>query len=136
MTEKSFGNKDHRTLLIKYWIEKAHESIESAQNDYNAKRYTPAVRNIYYACFYALTSVLLNERLSFKKHTAVKAALHKKLIKPGILEPVWGKFYNKIFDRRHEGDYQPLHVFDKEEVNQLLDQAAGFISVMEALLIR
>ena len=94
------------------------------------------VRNLYYACFYALTALLLKEGRSFKKHTGVKAALHKDLIKEGILEPEWGKFYNKIFDSRHEGDYQPLRVFQAEEVNFYLKQCAGFIARMETLLGR
>ena len=81
-----------------------------------------------------MTAVLLKEGQSFKKHTAVKAALHKDLIRAGIVEPVWGKFYNKIFDSRHEGDYQPLRTFDAEEVKVFLDQGAGFIAQMETLL--
>jgi uncharacterized protein (UPF0332 family) len=78
--------------------------------------------------------VLLKEGQSFKKHTAVKAALHKDLIKTGVVEQAWGKFYNKIFDSRHEGDYQPLRTFDTEEVKLLLDQGSGFIAQMENLL--
>ena len=80
------------------------------------------------------TFKLLKEGRSFKKHTGVKAALHKDLIKEGILEPEWGKFYNKIFDSRHEGDYQPLRVFQAEEVALYVEQCAGFIARMETLL--
>jgi len=55
--------------------------MEAARSDYGSGRYAIAVRNLYYACFYALTAVLLKEGHTFKKHTAVKAALHKDLIK-------------------------------------------------------
>ena len=40
------------------------------------------------------------------------------------------KFYNRIFDGRHEGDYQPLRIFDAEEVKLYLDQGGGFIAQM------
>jgi uncharacterized protein len=136
MTGKSPIDIDHKSAIIKYWIEKARESMESAKSEFYSGRNTTAVRNLYYACFYALTAVLLKEGHSFKKHTAVKAALHKDLIKAGIVEPVWGKFYNRVFDSRHEGDYQPLRIFEAEEVKILLDQGAGFIAQMEALLFR
>lgn len=126
----------HRDALMAYWMEKAHESMEAARSEYDSGRYSTAVRDLYYACFYALTAVLLKEGLSFKKHTAVKAALHKDLIKAGIVEPNWGKFYNKIFDSRHEGDYQPLRVFEAEEVKMLLEQGARFIATMEKLLAK
>ncbi|MBW1732260.1 MAG: HEPN domain-containing protein [Deltaproteobacteria bacterium] len=128
--------KDHKDVVIKYWMEKAHESMEAARSDYETARYAIAVRNLYYACFYALTAVLLDRGRTFKKHTGVKAALHKDLIKAGLLEADWGKFYNKIFDSRHEGDYQPLRSFDQEEVKEFLAQAEGFITQMELLLAR
>jgi uncharacterized protein len=136
MTEKGPIDKDQTDELIRYWMEKARESMEAAQSEDDSGRYTTAVRNLYYACFYALTAVLLKEGHTFKKHTAVKAALHKNLIKAGIVESKWGKFYNKIFDSRHEGDYQPLRIFDAEEVKMLLDQGTGFIKRMEDLLAR
>lgn len=136
MTVKAPIDKAHKNALIRYWMEKARESIEAAESEYDSGRYTTAVRNLYYACFYALTAFLLKEGRSFKKHTAVKAALHKDLIRAGIVEPYWGKFYNKIFDSRHEGDYQPLRVFEAEEVKMFLDQGAGFITNMENLLAK
>lgn len=85
---------DHRTAIIEYWMEKARESMESAQSEFEARRNSTAVRNLYYACFYALTAVLLKNGHSFRKHTAVKAALHKEIIRRGIIDPAWGKFYN------------------------------------------
>ncbi|MBW1691783.1 MAG: HEPN domain-containing protein [Deltaproteobacteria bacterium] len=136
MTEKANDDKAHKDALIRYWMEKARESIEAAQSEYDSGRYATAVRDLYYACFYALTAVLLKEGHSFKKHTSVKAALHKDLIRTGIVQPEWGKFYNKIFDSRHEGDYQPLRVFEAEEVKMFLDQGAGFIANMEEILAK
>ena len=136
MTGKSPIDVDHKSTIIKYWMEKSRESMESAKSEFNSDRNTTAVRNLYYACFYAVSAVLLKEGRSFKKHTAVKAALHKDLIRTGIVDTEWGKFYNRIFDSRHEGDYQPLRTFDAEEVKLFLDQGAGFISQMESLLVR
>ncbi len=135
MTDKD-STRDHKSVLIGYWMEKARESMEAARSEYDSARYSTAVRNLYYSCFYALTAVLLKEGYTFKKHTAVKAALHKDLIKTGTVESDWGKFYNKIFDSRHEGDYQPLRIFQAEEVKLFLDQGAGFIEQMETLLVR
>ncbi len=136
MTDADTATRDHRSILIGYWMEKSAESMEAARSEYGSARYSTAVRNLYYSCFYALTSVLLKEGCSFKKHTAVKAALHKNLIKTGIVESNWGKFYNKIFDSRHEGDYQPLRIFHAEEIKLFLDQGAGFLAQMEKLLAR
>jgi len=136
MTDTDSFQKDHKSILVVYWMEKAHESLAAGRSEYSSGRLTTAVRNLYYASFYALTALLLKEGRSFKKHTGVKAALHKGIIREGKLEPEWGKFCNKIFDSRHEGDYQPLRVFETEEVNLYLEQCAGFIARMETMLGR
>ena len=136
MTETGSFQSEHRSMLVNYWMEKAHESLLAGGSEYQSGRFTIAVRNLYYACFYALSALLLKQGRSFKKHTGVKAALHKDLVKEGIIEPEWGRFYNKIFDSRHEGDYQPLRVFQAEEVNLYLEQCTGFIARIETLLGR
>ncbi len=136
MTDTGSFQKDHKSVLIDYWMEKAHESLAAGRSEYASGRLATAIRNLYYASFYALTALLLKEGSSFKKHTGVKAALHKDLIREGILEPEWGKFYNKIFDSRHEGDYQPLRVFQAEEVSLYLEQCGGFIARIETILGR
>ena len=136
MTETGSFQSEHRSMLVNYWMEKAHESLLAGGSENQSGRLTIAVRNLYYACFYALSALLLKQGRSFKKHTGVKAALHKDLVKEGIIEPEWGRFYNKIFDSRHEGDYQPLRVFQAEEVNLYLEQCTGFIARIETLLGR
>ena len=136
MSGKPSPEKDHKSEVIKYWMDKAWESMESAKSEFNSGRNTTAVRDLYYACFYALTAVLPNKGQSFKKHTDVKAALHENLIRTGVVDPEWGNFYNRIFDSRHEGDYQPLRTFDAEEVKQYLNEGAGFIAQMQRLLLR
>ena len=41
--------KDHKDVLIKYWMEKAHECMEVARSEYESARNAIAVRNLYYA---------------------------------------------------------------------------------------
>jgi len=59
--DKVGTDQSNKDALITYWIEKARESMEAAQSEYDSGRHTTAVRNLYYACFYALTAVLLKE---------------------------------------------------------------------------
>jgi uncharacterized protein (UPF0332 family) len=128
--------ENHRKALIPYWMEKARESMESAKADSQAGRFSTAVRSIYYACFYALSAVLWKQGKSFKKHTGVRAAMHRDLVKPGMIENAWGEFYELIFDRRHKGDYEPMVSFDSDQVKELFEGAEGFIAQMKNLLER
>jgi uncharacterized protein (UPF0332 family) len=125
---------DYRATLVKYWMEKAWESFEAAKSDYASNRLSTAVRNIYYGCFYALTALFYKQGKSFRKHTAVRAALHRDLIKTGKIDAKWGRFYNRVFDRRQEGDYEPLVTFDPEQVEQFIQEANKFIREMDRRL--
>ena len=60
MTGKIVDQPDHKSILVSYWMEKAHESLAAGRSEYESGRLTTAVRNLYYAAFYALTALLLS----------------------------------------------------------------------------
>lgn len=120
--------------VIKYWLEKADEAIESAHDDFNAKRFSFAVSRAYYACFYALTAVLLKKDEKFSKHSGVRSALHRSLVKTGRISPALGELYDLLFENRHRADYQELVKFEQEQVKKYLTNAIVFIDKMKELL--
>ncbi len=134
MASNDKNENSYRAALTKYWMEKAWESYEAAKSEYTANRLSTAVRNLYYGCFYALTSVFYEQGKSFRKHTAVRAALHRDLIKTGKINAKWGRFYNRIFDRRQEGDYEPMVKFESKQIERFLHDAEQFIRVLEKML--
>jgi uncharacterized protein (UPF0332 family) len=90
--------------VISYWLEKAQESLAAAQDEMTACRLSFAVNRIYYACFYAASAVLLQQGLQFKKHSGVKASLHKHLVKGGL-----------ISHRRVRGSHLQLSIIMQEK---------------------
>lgn len=128
-------NKDElKNQAIQYWIEKAHEALDSAISEKTSGRLLFAVNRAYYACFYSLSAVLLNEGQKFKKHSGVRSALHRNLIIKGKLDVSWGKFYDLVFESRQRGDYQELVEFKIEEVEEIINRSHVFIKEMENLL--
>ncbi len=119
-----------RQEIIKYWMEKAYESLQSARSEELAGRFVFAINRGYYACFYSASAVLLREGERFSKHTGVRAAVHRSLIRSGKIDPSWGRFYDLIFNSRQRGDYQELVAFSPEEAEELITQAEGFVEVM------
>lgn len=134
MSEKEQDGQGYKEILIKYWIEKAHNDLESARGNYQAGRLANSVRDIYFASFHAVTAVLLKEGKTFKKHSAVRAAVHRDLIKTGKIDASWGPFYEWIFDNRQQADYQPMVQFEADEVEAILEQAEVFVNEMDRLL--
>ena len=126
--------EDLRANVVQYWFEKTEESLVSARSEHDAKRHLFAVNRAYYACFYAASAVLLKEGVVFKKHTGVRAAVHRNLVKTGRLDTSWGRFYDKVFENRQRGDYLELVQFDQEQVHEIIQLASGFVSQMKQLL--
>ena len=123
-----------RAEVIAFWLGRSDEAIASALAELAAGRCAFAVNRAYYACFYALSAVLLAEGRKYAKHSGVRAALHRDFIRRGRLDSSWGRVYDRVFENRQRGDYQELVVFDAEHANALCEEAIGFVAQMRRLL--
>jgi uncharacterized protein (UPF0332 family) len=117
---------DLRDHPARYWMEKADEALASAQSEQEARRYTFAVNRAYYACFYAASSVLFKRGVKFKKHSGVRAAVHREFVRTGAVSTEMGKFYDYAFDSRQRGDYQEMVDFPPDQVEDIIENAKEF----------
>ena len=53
---------EQKKELINYWITKAKEALDSASDEFKAKKLSFAVNRIYYGCFYIVYALLLKKR--------------------------------------------------------------------------
>ena len=125
--------KEIRTLVL-YRLNRADESIEEALILLERGHTNTFVNRLYYACFYAITALLLSKGLSSSKHSGVRALFHQKFVKNGLINREMGKFYDKLFDTRQKGDYTDLVYFDKKEVGSWFDEAKKFISSIKNII--
>jgi len=105
--------KEIRTLVI-YRLNRADESLEEALILFEKDHINTFVNRLYYACFYAVTALLLSKGLSSSKHSGVRALFHQNFVKNELINKEMGKFYDKLFDTRQKGDYADLIYFDKK----------------------
>jgi len=67
------NEREAQKTLIGIWLEKAEESLASAELELNAGHLNFAVNRLYYACFYAVTALLLRDGKQFARHSAIKS---------------------------------------------------------------
>ena len=79
------SDREQRSEVVRYWWHKANESLEAAHREFCAGAYAFAVNRLYYSAFYGVSALLLERRLSFKKHSGVRATFHRKFIKTGLI---------------------------------------------------
>lgn len=125
---------DKKESVIKYWWEKSDEAIDSASREIKAKAYSYAMNRIYYAAFYAVSAALLDRNESFSKHSGVRAAFHRIFVKNGLIEKDFGKFYDRIFEDRQEGDYIEFISFEEEYVESQLKKCTEFLNKLRPLV--
>lgn len=128
------NEKDSLKEVINYWVEKSDDSLNAAHDELEAGRYSFATNRIYYACFYAVSALLLKEGLKFKKHSGVRAAFHKHFVKSKLISREHGEFYDEIFEARQRGDYIELVGFEKKQVENWLQQVSQFVEAIKLLI--
>jgi hypothetical protein len=83
--------------LVKYRLSRADEALEEAELLYKSNHLNASVNRLYYACFYAVSALLLNEGLSSSKHSGIRSLFIQRWVKTGRVSKELGQFYRQIF---------------------------------------
>jgi uncharacterized protein (UPF0332 family) len=121
-------------ILIRLWLEKAAEALASARLELAEGHAGFAVNRLYYACFYAVTALLLTSGKQFARHSAVLSEFNRAYVKTGPMDVAWSRFYQKLFADRQESDYVPMTTFEPADVAQRLEQAESFVKMIRTLI--
>ena len=120
--------KPETAELVRYRLTRAHESLAEAKLLLANDHVRTAVNRVYYACFYAVSALLLAEGHSSPKHSGIRALFDQHWIVPGRLPKSMGRFYRQLFDSRQKGDYADLVTFDRADVGAWIHEAEKFVA--------
>lgn len=126
---------DKKRILINYRMNQARESLDEA--DYllkGGKSLRSIMNRVYYAMFYAVLALLVNEPYSSSKHSGVLSYFNRRFIKEGIFSEDLGLAINRAFETRQRGDYKEQVNLDREQVIQIMESARLFIDAVEKFL--
>jgi len=126
-------NEETRTLII-YRLDRARESLEEAKILLESGHGNTFVNRLYYACFYAVSALLLTRGLSSTRHSGVRSLFHQNFVKPGLITAELAQLYDRLFDNRQKGDYADLVRFDPDEVRGWYDEAQEFVKAAENII--
>lgn len=114
-------------------IGRARENLAAAQlltqNDLN----DDAASRAYYAVFHAAEAFLVEEGLSFKKHSAVLSNFTRLAHEQGFPNELL-RAYRDALEIRTVGDYGSFEHVAPENFNALLPQIKRFVDTVEARL--
>ncbi len=122
-----------REDLIRYKLSRAEETLAEAKVMLQTSHPYGAANRIYYACFYAVTALLLTRNLSSSKHSGVIALFNRHFVKSGLISVDMGKFYSRMFDNRLESDYADWVEVEEQDMQEELVHAEEFVNAIIAL---
>jgi uncharacterized protein (UPF0332 family) len=121
-------NDAERRELVTYRLNKAKATINEIDLHIQNELWNTSVNRIYYACYYAVSALLINSAVKAQTHAGVRQMFGLHFVKSGKIEIDLGKFYTDIFDKRMSGDYEDFVDFQKEEVLELYSQADQLVT--------
>lgn len=122
--------------LVQYRLDRAREAVDEATLMFEAGHLHTYVNRLYYACFYAVSALLLAKGLSTSKHSHLRALLHREFVRSGAIPVEHGQFFDLLFNNRQKGDYSDLVVFQPDEVQEWLPQAREFVEYVSRLALQ
>ncbi len=123
-----------REDLVQYRLGRAHETLSAAVTMAQAGYWNCCVNRLYYACFYAVTALLLRHRMSSHRHSGVQALFNQHFGGAGLIAPELMTLYNDLFKARLDADYADMVDYHESQVRPLIAEAERFVRRIEELL--
>ena len=120
--------------VIKYRIHRAWDTFDDAKILAENQKWNSSINRLYYATFYAVIALLLNEGVKTTTHNGVKTAFSAHFIKKGIISKEYGKIYSQLFIWRQKGDYDDLFDFNSEKVLPYFVPVKELIQLIENMI--
>lgn len=120
--------------LVLYRMTRADETLEDARILANAQRWNACANRLYYACFYAVSALLVMDGLSSSKHAGVRSLFNRQYVKTGKIPKDLARIYNDLFERRQEGDYIDFVSFQESQVLPWIPKAEALIGYVANMI--
>jgi len=82
-----------------------------------------AASRAYYAAFHAVSAALVLRGQTFTRHSAVRSAVHRDLVKTGIWSVDLGADFDTLWELRDMGDYGGIKHVTSEEAQVAVEAA-------------
>lgn len=127
-------NNTEKADLVAYKMQRAKEALTEVELQIQNKLLYTAVNRLYYACFYAVSALLVDNEIPAHKHNGVRQMFGTHFIVTGIIEEELGEFYSNILGKRQKGDYEDFIFFTEGEIQALIPSAKRLITRIEEIL--
>ena len=126
--------EEERKSVIQYRIGKAKSTFSEITLLTDNALWNTAANRLYYACYYAVTALLIQNGIEAKTHQGVINQMGLHFVKTGIFSQKEGGLYQDLFELRQGGDYADWVIITQENIIPVIEPVKHFINKIEQLI--
>jgi uncharacterized protein (UPF0332 family) len=127
-------NRQGRKDLVIYRITRAKDTLKEVEILIENKLWSTVINRLYYACFYAVSGLLIQREIKSETHKGTRMMFGFHVVKEGLINRDFGKFYTDLFNKRHSSDYDDFIQISEEEALSYFEPAKELILKIEELV--
>ena len=126
--------EEERKDIVLYRIQNAEATLAEIESHKLNGFYNTAINRMYYACFYAVSALLIANKVEVKSHEGARQKFGLLFVRTGIIPTELGKFYSLIYAKRTSGDYEDFINHDLDTVEKFQPQAQQLVKQIKDIL--
>ena len=127
-------NEKDRNAIIAIRLQRAKETMIEVKGNVNLGYWRISANRLYYACYYAVSALLIQNEFTAHTHAGVINQLGLHFVSKGIVSKEHGKLFKQLFNLRQSGDYDDWIDINENDVIPLIKPAEDFIAEIEHLI--
>lgn len=122
-----------RKSVVNYRVERAYATLKEAEDVATRGWYNLAANRLYYALYYAVSALLINNGLIVKTHSGINAQFNLHFVKTGILDLGDGALLSQLYSLRQSSDYEDFKQVTAEQIQELFPKVSILVDKLKNL---
>lgn len=124
---------DHHYEITLHFA-RAYETLDEASLLHNTGHLCTTINRLYYACFYAVSGVLLAQGYTAIRHAGVMTLFDEHIVQDNLIDRAYGRFYHQLFQARRYSDYDIVFSPDPQQIIEWLAESRAFVDLLHTLV--
>ena len=125
---------EERDAIVMYRLQRAKETLTEAIGNAEMSFWHSAANRLYYACYYAVSGLLIKNGFIARTHGGVFSLLGLHFVTTGIISKEQNKLYRNLLNLRQGGDYDDWFNIEEGDILPLIEPTEKFIAEIEILI--
>ncbi|MDR2234010.1 MAG: HEPN domain-containing protein [Tannerella sp.] len=125
---------EDRKAIVTIRLQRATETMAEVKGAMQLGYWRMAANRLYYACYYAVSALLINNNVNVHSHAGVINQFGLHFVSKGLVTREHGKLFKQLFNLRQSGDYDDWFELSEADIKPFIESTEQFIKEIETLI--